>query len=746
MPKRPGQTNKLQQSVLDNRYRLIKSEPAIDAYVAKQMAAMHKAWEHEIVRLLGVKRKWTATEVTTVARRMRQLQGRLTILTAAQVQVIESHVRQVARATYVSEAYKHAAMIQGHVSNFRTKIGVDFLGLNRRAIDAAYRQVVPRNVVHNMFGKVTQGVRARINRDVAKAITDGWAVDRLARMWAQQGGAMGFAAHQSQAVARTLVMQASSNAQLLAYTAEPGLVKGVQWEATFDSRTCPTCGSRHGRQYAANEAPAMPAHFNCVLPGNTVDPGSVIAASRSWYEGTVVEIRTKQGRTLTVTENHPVLTMQGFVSAGQLNVGDDLIGRADSQRDAIPVAPNANQEPSMIEDVFAALRESVTVCTASVPVAAEDFHGDAAGIVGKVDVVWADGLLPHHVDATCVQHGVQSIFQLSASDAKCLLSRASKFDCRLYRLRLAAYGAMGSGSQSHSFFGAGLGHANTHGVTTVARRDPGIGQLFANDVARDAQFGGQRKFTHAGTVSFDQSANVDGAFHQFGLTDASYGNTGRDQCAHDGAGVHTTGSCNGQLALPEFVAADYIVSIEHRLYAGHVYDLQTLSGLYDCSGIIIHNCRCTWLPVFVDEALNTQLDSRTAYKAPDNTTLTFKQQSREFDRYLARAGEQVQRDFFGSALKTQAWRAGKVTLDDLIDVHGRLITDAQLLKMVDPAWAKARAGLGATTAQPKPKFVVVPKGQLPVPKEPAPPEPVKPPVPIMLPPEESKLTLGKLDQ
>lgn len=50
--------------------------------------------------------------------------------------------------------------------------------------------------------------------------------------------------------------------------------------------------------------------------------------------------------------------------------------------------------------------------------------------------------------------------------------------------------------------------------------------------------------------------------------------------------------------LPVEVSADQIVGVEIDWYEGHAFDLQTATGAYVASSILVHNCRHPLLPVF----------------------------------------------------------------------------------------------------------------------------------------------------
>ncbi|HYE59181.1 MAG TPA: Hint domain-containing protein, partial [Rhodothermales bacterium] len=117
--------------------------------------------------------------------------------------------------------------------------------------------------------------------------------------------------------------------------------------------------------------------YTCILPGQELQ-GKITGASKARYSGKAIEIRTASGARLAVTANHPVLTVVGFVAAGDLREGHHLL------RYLGGVEPDAGSEHienalALVDDVFQA------ILAISGPLLPTDhrrclpfeFHGDA---------------------------------------------------------------------------------------------------------------------------------------------------------------------------------------------------------------------------------------------------------------------------------------------------------------------------------------------------------------------------------
>ncbi len=276
-------------------------------------------------------------------------------------------------------------------------------------------------------------------------------------------------------------------------------------------------------------------HANC-FPGEVLASGPAPEAGYSrWYEGDLVVIHTAAGVELPVTPNHPVLTSEGWVAAGQIRVGMHVI-RKGSEVDGPRVeAPDDEQVPARIGEVVGALRESVKVPAVRVPAAPEQFHGDGS-IDGEVEVVRADGLLgDDDVSGLCDECGQRKLL----------------------------VGGMGLGAllpegPAGEVFG-GAPHASD-GIVGV------------RDLHR--------------TLSRAHGSPLPG----LGLAPADLSAPDLDPSADRRLG-DAEGGRQLVLALAGSVTLDEVVDLGSRQFAGHVYNLQTAPGWYVANGIVVHNCR-----------------------------------------------------------------------------------------------------------------------------------------------------------
>lgn len=279
-------------------------------------------------------------------------------------------------------------------------------------------------------------------------------------------------------------------------------------------------------------------HPNC-FPGwvPVSAPTGVSAADSRWYEGELIVINTAAGVELSVTPNHPVLTARGWVAAGELVEGDNLIRYHGDVEQPLTSRPNHEGVESCISEVFESLRQSRHVSAISVPGSAEHFHGDGS-TDSEVDIVLADRLLGSDGEATELKLPPESDLLLSRVREGELLSEGSLLEV-----------------------GAGAGHT-AHGIVGGA---DDAGPLFCTRV-RHARVHGGGAVTDGNPSAFEASL---------------------ERAAGDTVFV-------GEFldALTGLISTDSIVNVNRNAWAGHVYNLQTGGGWYTANSIIVHNCRC----------------------------------------------------------------------------------------------------------------------------------------------------------
>lgn len=519
-------------------------------------------------------------------------------------------------------------------------------------------------------------IRENLARSFRAGMLLGEGVPGLTRRLQDASTGMPIAKRWATAIARTSVISAAEEARNQTYNANRHVAKGVYHYSTLDKRTTVICVTYSGKGWlytkdgrlepSGHSLPygsGVPRHVAC-FPADVVAStiGGLEAHTRRWYQGDLLILRTASGSVLPCTPNHPILTNRGFVAAKDLYVGDKLVDDLAGERVGIIDAEMDHMEAG-IHQMAGSFGEDVAVVTVEVPLASPDFHGDAAD--GEVAVVTADGNLTRRFYAPIDQHAVDAIFQ--------------------YR-RAALGRGVGPGDLAAMLLGMGsarrnvrsLGEALSLGrigsvhpglllLATIAQLAPRSLQAVAYGVDAVSRTFEDATYTDALVVEAQNFGhpvgwNVPGddvSVPVAGLT--GFGQNGADRSrplADDLDGLHHV--ANFAVGHDDLLAID----VRER-WRGHVYSLQTGSGLFRASGLIVANCRSASLPWlktweeqgFDADELNPQLrrafgPRATAPRGDFNAAL-------KVDPDLARK-------VLGPT-RHDLWKSGRAKLDDFVD-------------------------------------------------------------------------------
>lgn len=407
--------------------------------------------------------------------------------------------------------------------------------------------------------KILNGTAYTVGQEVADALENGATYDDLVGLVSDAIAGGGDA---------NLVLDTMLSTGVSAGSIDQYQTEGVTEVDILTSAIDDECADAAGQNpWPIAEADGMlPFHANCVLPGTAVSPlGHLQAASRAWYDGPFVLIRTAGGRQVSATPNHPVLTWRGWIAAQELREGDHVLSvcaadggaaldlgpggvhGADAVDHPAPVyvaAPGIEFDdvPPRIDEVFQSLRalgdHTRTVGTAA------DFHGDGQAVKGEIHVVRADGFLAGELDTQPGQLVLQGDLVPSARLGEALVSEGAAL-LLVETVDPPTRSLMGGGSESTPLLSGHASVAQVHGGAAVADR------------------------------------------HAVGTQPHLQGTAAEPQTAGE-----------GQQGFPVAVAADEVVKVEWSRYVGHVYDLQTSAGAYIADGVVVHNCRCAVSPHF----------------------------------------------------------------------------------------------------------------------------------------------------
>jgi SPP1 gp7 family putative phage head morphogenesis protein len=501
---------------------------------------------------------------------------------------------------------------------------------------------LPSNTANRVTSAIRQGyVDGRGPLDIAREI----------RGTRTRRGVMDISARGAEAMVRTAMAHTASMAKEQTYKGRRG-IREVQWVSVLDHRTSDICRANDGKIFPKNEGPRPPAHVNCLTGDSLISasPG-ITGASKRWFNGEVIRIKTSSDRKLTCTPNHPILTDKGWVAAGDLNFTHKIACRVGSESMALVGAQDNNAKAS-IADVAEAFFADRGVVAVPVPISAPDFHGDGAN--SEVAIVGSYRGLGVKANAEVSERIGNPQFITGNHAAPSLRG----FDLFCHAFLAAPRSIMGFFSQAGDFFWRCAIHTRLLLLGSVSWRPAVVGQDFGDYARACAELLGNASGPNAFVKHSDNLLGVDA--------------TGRSLMISDGGhvvslqGPEKDGMTDSDLAENILrgnafnVEFDSLVNLDRVSFSGHVFNLETVDGYYLADNIVTHNCRSTVIPV--TKGNRKRLQERETYQD-----------------WLKRQSKAVQDDILGPS-RGKLYREGGYSVSRFVDESGQKYTLDDLRK------------------------------------------------------------------
>ena len=387
---------------------------------------------------------------------------------------------------------------------------------------------------------------ARLVQGVKSGFVQGQTTRQIVRSVVGPGGLGDVSERHAATVVRTALNHVSTQARLMTLEKNSDIVEKYEWVSTLDSRTSTICRARDGQKYEFGKGPLPPAHPNCLLGDTVVSTCSRVSnVFKRTYKGVVVYLTTKAGRTLSVTPNHPILTTIGWVPAGELNLGSQLVCSDDR---AVSVHHKENNVVAEFADLFGAVHVAVNPAAVSTsPTTTEDFHGD--GTNGEVEIIPVNGLAWDEVKTGLDKQVSHQMLPVAGRIDDSFVGLSSSDKLGMVGLSPSNSFVRGSGEREALLRGS-FSHSDKHSVTSTADSDAVFTKDPYNWATRNADNLSDFDWSEAVGVEFDDVVSL-----VFGEAD----------------------------------------------FCGHVYNLENEQNWYLANGIIAHNCRSTISPVVSSE-------------------------------------------------------------------------------------------------------------------------------------------------
>ena len=315
---------------------------------------------------------------------------------------------------------------------------------------------------------------------------------------------------------------------------------------------------------------------------------------RRRYSGELVTFVSDNGVVLKATSNHPILTIEGWKPAKDINLGDYLV-KSSHHAVNIPKA-DVHHPISTFDQFFDAALRLFGRSTAGPGNAAFQFHGDTSD--NEVDIVDIGSCLSVESDPRAIEQLGELILAFADSAINDTACGYRSSDAFVVASLLSPDSRMGSVGALLSEIGGKPSRAHETCLGLVAYLDTRSKQNPAYWAARDSVFLGQLKLAHTqGVFLYDVIVRQILAMWCGGNTLWNRNAPSADRLGEIVRIGSKKPSNGGKVAPPVEHAYRVVDKFVSENSLAHVYNLETLSNWYVVNGIITHNCRCVQIPV-----------------------------------------------------------------------------------------------------------------------------------------------------
>ncbi len=220
----------------------------------------------------------------------------------------------------------HEANFQRQIVNASVPVNLDIVKPSSAQLYAAV-QARPFQGRHlrDWYRGLEQAARARIREAIRLGFIEGETIDQIVRRVRGtrarrfKDGVLEINRRSAQTVVRTAVNHTANVARSEVYRANEGVIKGVRWVSTLDTRTSMICISRDGKVFPIDGGPRPPAHPNC--------RSSTAPVLKSWKEMGINLREAPEGTRASMDGQVPAsMTYAEWLKKQPTKVQDEALG------------------------------------------------------------------------------------------------------------------------------------------------------------------------------------------------------------------------------------------------------------------------------------------------------------------------------------------------------------------------------------------------------------------------------------
>lgn len=348
-------------------------------------------------------------------------------------------------------------------------------------------------------------------------------------------------------------------------------VEKYQFRSELNLDVCDNCQDMDGEIFDIKDrrvgVNAPPMHPFCVLPDTRVLAPGCKLLYRSHYTGDVIKIKTEDGRELSVTPNHILLTESGFVRAKNLTTGDKLLAFS---KDKLPSGCSIGRLDELCR---------------------RDYYGRTVKLPSDSYSLKGDGEEGGIIDVTVFCYSRKLIKTFNPQLYDYLKSECSElFEALDLFEDFELYNSRGENLFSADMLLRALALASDMYVSPEK-----LIELFSNIQRADSFTSDMQKMVYSTEAQLMEI-----------MAPGRYNYVYQMRVLQTEEDFRDESSLNEFLTefgknLDDILCRISIDSIESSFYDGDVFDTSTPSTMYLCNGIISSNCRCVSVP-YIDNS------------------------------------------------------------------------------------------------------------------------------------------------
>jgi SPP1 gp7 family putative phage head morphogenesis protein len=225
------------------------------------------------------------------------------------------------------ELAKYEAQFQAQLIQRAVPVAVDIVTPPAGLLNAVVTsKPFEGRLLREWVAELSAGKMKRLRDALRLGMVQGETVEQIVRRIAgtrannYRDGILEISRRGARAMVQTATNHVANSAREEMFKANEDLIKKVQWVATLDTRTCPTCSALDGEVFDIDQGPRPPRHINCRC--------TTIPITKSWRELGIDLDEVPPGTRASMNGQVPsTMNYQSWLKSQSAEVQDEALGK-----------------------------------------------------------------------------------------------------------------------------------------------------------------------------------------------------------------------------------------------------------------------------------------------------------------------------------------------------------------------------------------------------------------------------------